>query len=493
MDFSKNFEKTVQTFIKEFLSSHSHLSDEKVVHEIDDTKIAQLQKMGIPQKGRPLNLVVREMTEDIYAYGHNSAHPRYMGFIPGPASPLSWFGDIMTNAYNRHAGSWANYPGEYCVEQELIQWLCQQAGFPNTAGGTFVSGGSMANLTAVTVARDKMLPEELWPQGVAYVSEQTHSSVAKGLRIIGISNHRIRKIPTDGQFRMDIDQLRKAIKEDRAKGLAPFLVIASAGTTNTGSIDPFAEIHAICKQHNLWMHVDGAFGASMLLSHEYKKELQGIELADSLSWDAHKWLFQTYGCGIILMKDRTNMVNSFHVHPEYLKDLEDENNFVNPWDTSIELTRPARGVKLWFTLQVMGSDAISDAISHGIQCAKWAEAEIQKNSLIEIVSPAQMAVINFRYNPSHLSEAQKNELNKKISQKIIDSGFAGVFTTELEGKKVLRMCTIHPDTTREDILNTIQLLNRYYEELIRNEEYNPKSPNNHCLDTKPEFHAAKAM
>ena len=214
------------------------------------------------------------------------------------------------------------------------------------------------------------------------------------------------------------------------------------------------------------MHTDGAFGASVILSKQHKGLLKGIELSDSVSWDAHKWLFQTYACGIVLVKDGRKMLDSFSVHPEYLQDLEQGVESFNPWDMGMELTRPARGLKLWLTLQAMGSDAIADAIDHGFLVAEWAEDELKKNKDVEFISHAHMAIVNFRYNPEGYTEEQKDHLNHVISQKMVDSGYAGVFTTVLNGKTVLRICALHPETTEEEIRNVIKKLEEYYKEAV---------------------------
>lgn len=460
----KTLEQVTEEFIHDFFARSKNPEKQDVIADANSSHLKHLKEIGIPEKGRLPEEVVTEMAEQVYAYGYRSEHPRFLGFVPSTASKLSWLGDIMTSAFNRHAGSMANFPAGCTIENELLAWLCQKAGFSSQAGGLFVSGGSMANLTALTIARDKILGENRWHLGTAYVSEQTHSSVAKGLHIIGIPDSHIRKIAVDEEFRMDVRHLEQAIQEDLENGLLPFAVIASAGTTNTGSVDPFVEISAICKKHHIWMHVDGAFGASVLLCRQYRHLLKGIELADSLSWDAHKWLFQTYGCGMVLVNDKSNMVKTFHSHPEYLKDLDTEEEYLNPWNLGVELTRPARGLKLWLTLQVMGSSAVSDAIAHGFHLAECAQQELVKNRDVEIVSPARLATLNFRYAPAGLSEKQKDELNLRISREIIASGFAGIFTTELNGKKVLRICAIRPDTTQADIRQIIRRLNDYYYE-----------------------------
>lgn len=460
-------EQVLKDFIQKFWKDKQKLSENRVVHEITDSHIEKIRKIGIPTESRSVEDVVNELVEDIYKYRYNVNHQRYLGFVPGPASSLSWIGEVMTSAYNLHAGSWMSCPAATCIEQELIGWFCKQAGYTQTPGGIFVSGGSMANMTALTIARDKILSDDTQHLGVAYVSEQTHSSVAKGLRIIGVTNNRIRKIPTDSHFRMDVERLNNAIQTDITTGLIPFVVIASAGTTNTGSIDPLEEISVVCQKYGLWMHVDGAYGASVLLTKKYKHLLKGIELSDSISWDAHKWLFQTYGCGMTLVRNQKNLINTFSTNPEYLKDLEAENDHLNAWDMGMELTRPARGLKLWLTMQVLGCDTLSDAIEHGFTITEWAGKELHKEKDIEIVSYPQLAILNFRYAPDGMTEEEKDELNQQISKKMLENGYAGIFTTQIEGKKVLRICAIHPDTTEDDISNTIRLLNQFYREIYQ--------------------------
>ena len=263
-------------------------------------------------------------------------------------------------------------------------------------------------------------------------------------------------IPTDDWFRMDLKALKTEVEKDRKEGKKPFAVIASAGTTNTGSVDPMKGIAAICREYGMWMHVDGAFGASALLSEMYRPLLEGIEESDSLSWDAHKWMMQTYSCSVVLVRDKSDLVRSFAAHPEYLKDAESSEEQVEFWDLGPELTRPARGLKLWLTLQTVGSKGMEEVFDHGCALAELAEERIRQEPEWEIMAPASLGVVNFRYAPDCVqSEAERDRMNQEISYAITESGFAQVFTTILGGKKVLRMCTINPDTTKEDICNTI--------------------------------------
>ena len=462
---SKQLEDAVKKFVHDFCIDKHEIHTQPVTKEADDLQIEKIKEIGIPEKGRPVDDVVNEMVNEVYKYSGNPNHPRFFGFVPGPASSVSWLGDVMTSAYNIHAGGSKLAPIVNCVEQEVIHWMTSQIGFSESAGGIFVSGGSMANITALTAARDKKLNDETLHLGVAYVSDQTHSSVAKGLRVIGISDNRIRRIPTNEHFQLDMTELEKAIEKDKANGYIPFVVVGTAGTTNTGSVDPLKEISALCKKHEMWFHVDGAYGGSVLVSSKYKHLLDGIELADSVSWDAHKWLFQTYGCAVVIAKDIRDLYRSFHVNPEYLKDIQSDNEFVNMWDIGIELTRPARGLKLWLTLQVLGSELIGSAIEHGFQLAEWAQEEVSQKKDWEIISPAQLAILNFRYAPADLSDEQKDEINTKISERLVESGYAAMFTTVLNGKTVLRLCAIHPEATQEDIKTTFQLLDKYANEI----------------------------
>lgn len=461
---SAQLEEAITKFVHTFCQEKHDIHSQKVTWYTDETQSEKIRQIGFPKDGRPVDEVVAEMSEEVYRYRGDANHPRFFGFVPGPASSISWLGDIMTSAYNIHAGGSKLAPMVNCIEQEVLHWLCEQVGFTENPGGVFVSGGSMANITALTAARDHKLTDETMHLGVAYLSDQTHSSVAKGLRIIGIPDSRIRKIPTNSDFQMRTEELEAQIQTDIENGLIPFVVIGTAGTTNTGSIDPLEEIAAICSNYKLWFHIDGAYGASILLSPKYRHLLKGTALADSISWDAHKWLFQTYGCAMVLVRDIKTLYHSFHVNPEYLKDLEGDLENVNTWDIGMELTRPARGLKLWLTLQILGTDLIGSAIEHGFSLAQWAEEALQSKENWEIVSHAQLAMINFRYAPEDLTEEEKNSLNESISKRMTESGFAAVFTTVLNGKTVLRICALHPEATKEDMYRTIELLDQYAKE-----------------------------
>lgn len=437
---------------------YDRLSDCPVCRTADGGALQRIKLQTIPVSSRPFREVYEEMMRDVYSNTLLAQHPRSFACVPSTASLLSWAGDVMTNAFNPHDSCWINGPAIALIEQKLIRWMCELAGYPAGSGGLFVSGGSIANLTALTAARDAKLTWEERSNAVIYLSEQTHASVSKGLHIIGFDRSQIRILPTDTEFRMEPDGLADAVRRDLAAGKRPFAVIASVGTTNTGSIDPLPEIAALCHKYDMWMHVDGAYGASALLSKQQRRGLAGIELSDSLSWDAHKWMLQTYGCSMILLRDQSALVHSFAAHPEYLKDSEATEGGVEFWDLGPELTRPARCLKLWLTLQTLGSRIMGEVIDHGCALAELAEREIAMLPDWEIVSHAQLGIVNFRCAPAGTPETELDALNQDISKKINSSGYALIFTTELRKKKVLRMCTINPQTAEADIQETIRRL-----------------------------------
>lgn len=460
IDYTQQLEhvEIIKYFVNRFMDFQSNVRSHKILQEADDETIQRIRSTGIPKIGRPIDKVVDEMIDDVYENQMLCQHPRFFSFVPSSVSLLSIMGSVFTDIYNPHGGGWSEASGACCVEQTLVRWMCSLAGYPDTCGGIFVSGGSMATLTALAAARDNKLSENEFCSGTAYVSDQTHSSVAKALKIIGFRKDQIRVVKSTDDFKMDVAELKKTIESDIADGKKPFAVIGSACTTNTGTIDPLDKIADVCREYNLWFHVDGAFGGSILVSDTYRHMLKGIEHSDSISWDTHKWLMQTYSCSTILVRDQSTLLKSFVAHPEYLDDVTNANEHVDPWDLGIEMTRPHRSLKLWLTLQVEGSDAMAEVVDHSFHLSRLAESEVRKYPNWEIVSGAETAVINFRYAPEGYTEAELDMLNSEISKEMSASGYALVLTTTLKGKKVLRLCTLISSTTDDDVASTIRKL-----------------------------------
>jgi aromatic-L-amino-acid decarboxylase len=263
--------------------------------------------------------------------------------------------------------------------------------------------------------------------------------------------------------------VRRAIREDRVAVLAPFCVIANAGTTNTGAIDPMAELADVCAEEKVWLHADGAYGAAALFCARGRELLRGIERADSFTLDPHKWLFQPFDCALLMVRNRATLRHAFHVREdeaEYLQDARAGDEEVNLWDYSPELTRPFRALKLWMSLQVFGADAFAAALERTFYLAEYAEKQLRARGNWEITSSAQMAVVTFRYVPKGHADgsAEIDALNRTIAARMQEQGFALVLTTELRGQTVLRLCTINPRTTEEDIAKTVEALDEHARE-----------------------------
>src|SRR5699024_2429176 len=267
--------------------------------------IDKYENMEVPETGRDIYEIMNELDNEILEYIHRNNHPRSFSFIPGQGSRLSWLGDILTTANNIDASNFKNATIQISIERNLINYFAKKLGFEiKPAGGVFVSGGSMANLTAVVTARDEKIATKELYKATVYISDQVHHSLSKAFHTAGIPKENVRRISVDDEFKMNIEELSTAVKEDIEADMKQILVVGTAGTTNTGAVDDIHGMGDICAKHDLWLHIDGAYGLSHLLSTKGRDLFPGIERADSVSWDAHKLLFQTYSCAMVIVKDK---------------------------------------------------------------------------------------------------------------------------------------------------------------------------------------------
>lgn len=320
----------------------------------------------------------------------------------------------------------------------------------------------MANLIALCAARHVRLEArgERPERGVVYFSDQTHSSVERALKVLGFRDEQLRAIPSDSGFRLPLGSLEAEIAADRTAGLLPFCVVANAGTTNTGAVDPLNELADLCRREDLWLHADGAYGAAAAVCERGRRELAGLERADSLSLDPHKWLFQPIECGCLLVRDRRLLRDTFAIHPEYLQDVHRDQEAINFFDHGIQLTRGFRALKLWMTVQVFGMERIRSAVERGFELAERAEAALRESDRWEVMTPARLGVVCFRYRaPGHTDE-ELDAVQTGIVDGLRAGGLAFVTSTRLLGRTALRLCTINPRTTDEDLRRTIDEMAR---------------------------------
>lgn len=418
----------------------------------------------MPEAGMDASELLVLLEQDVFSNIMHVDHPRFLAFVPGPSNFVGAMADALASGFNVFAGTWLEASGPTQIELVTVDWLRQACGLPDSAGGLFVSGGSMANITALAVARHVALQDR--PEGaLVYYSDQTHSSIERGLRVLAFGEDQLRKIPCDDEFRLHLPALQSTVEADRAQGLRPFCVVANAGTTNTGATDPLPELADFCQREDLWLHVDGAYGAAAVLCQRGQQLLRGLARVDSLALDPHKWLFQPYEIGCVLVRDGCWLRQTFRILPEYLVDTEGQEGEINPCDYGIQLTRGFRALKLWMSLKFFGRSAFAEAINRGFDLAEVAEVVVDQMRDWEVVTPGQMGIVTFRYAPPGMPGEEVDWLNGELVQAMIADSFAMISSTILRGKTVLRMCTINPRTTEADIRETLGKLDRMGQKL----------------------------
>ena len=400
----------------------------------------------------PQQLLAR-LEKDVFPNNLHVDHPRFFAFVPGPGNFVSAMADALSSGFNVFNGTWLGGSAAAAIELTVIDWFRRFCGFPETAGGLFVSGGSAANLTALHAARVAKLGDEI-RNATIYFSDQTHYSIERALRVVGFATDQVRRLPSNERFQLPADALHTAIRSDKAAGLRPFCVIANAGTTNTGAVDPLPALAGICAEENLWLHADGAYGAAAVISDRGKEKLRGLERVDSLSLDPHKWLFQPFECGCVLARDKAQLRSAFQLMPEYMRDVHRNVVETNPADYGIQLSRSFRALKVWLSINTFGLAAFRDAVTRGFELAEFAERELRKRRGCEILSPAEMAIVAFRFG-------KEDTLQTKLVERMLEDGFAFLTSTTLKGVTALRLCTINPRTTEDDIIQTIDRLEKF--------------------------------
>ncbi len=409
-----------------------------------------------PRSGTDFETLLAKLERDVIPYHTREPHPGFVAYVQSCSAFPAVLGDWIATGYNFFGGAWVVAPGPTTLELTVLDWFREWLGMPKGAGGLLTSGGSTATLTAVVAARHAMCddPARL-AKAVLYTSDQAHSSVTRAAWIAGLPRDHIRAVPVDGEWRMKPDELQKAITQDRNAGLLPVAVVASAGTTNTGAVDPLVAIADLCKREGLWFHVDAAYGGFTVLTDHGRRMLDGIGLADSITLDPHKWLFVPFECGCLMVKDPARLRQAFHILPEYLEALDTAAEEVNFADLGEQLSRYSRAFKVWLCVQYYGTEALGGAIEQGIRNAEIAEELIRQAPELEILSPARLGILCFRARGTG-DAATLDALNHRILQRVNDNARYFISTTRLNGALALRICTPGFRTTPDDIKGLVQ-------------------------------------
>jgi len=447
----------------------------------------------LPAEGEQIAKLLNDCRA-IFDRSRHNGHPRFFGYVASPSTAPGAFADLIASTLNVNVTSWRSSPAATELERLVVRWLGSLVGYSDDAQGLLTSGGSLANLTAVLLAlRTKSATNAgrtgLWSAGppmTIYAADQAHMSVAKAADILGIGRDQVRLIECDDRFRMNVKTLRAQIKKDLKKKFKPFCVVGSAGTVGTGAVDPLMEIADVAKEFGLWFHVDGAYGAVGALDQRKRSLFAGIERADSVSLDPHKWLYMPVDCGCLLYRDQEAARATFaNDEADYIKvhGLLDDEAFAF-WDYGIELSRRFRALKIWLTLRYYGTRRIAEAVSHDNSMAAYLAQRVSAADDFELLAPVELSICCFRYVPAKLRkklqtasaaerrriDAELDQLNAGVMAAVQRGGYAYVSNATVKGRFALRACITNFRTTEADIDQTLEVIREAARELMKEKD-----------------------
>ncbi len=403
----------------------------------------------------------RTLEEHILPFGVGNVHPRFMGWVNGAGTPGGLVASMAEAAINANVGG--RNSGAARSERAVLSWAREAFGFPTSSSGILTSGTSMATVIALAAARNALSDWDVETEGLGtegqlfrvYAAGPTHSCVESALRLLGLGRRALRRIGTDGRGHIDVNDLRDRVSEDRAAGLRPLAVVGNAGTVDVGAIDDLTSIADVCDEENLWFHVDGAFGALAILSDRLRPRLAGIERADSIAFDFHKWMHVTYDCGCVLIRNETHHRAAFRSRPEYLEGQASGLAAGEPWfcDYGPELSRGFRALRVWFLLAEHGSEAVARAIEGSVERADHLAARVDREPALERLAPADLNIVCFRVRPAPGEDP--DTFNAEVVAEVQKRGIAAPSTTRIGGTLAIRCCLMNHRATLEDMDVTV--------------------------------------
>jgi glutamate/tyrosine decarboxylase-like PLP-dependent enzyme len=389
---------------------------------------------------RSFDEALRALFDDVLPFASRAGHPRFFAYIPFSGTWPGALGDFVASAANVYAGSWQEGSGPTQLELELLGWFKEWVGYPEGAGGTLLSGGSAANLTAIATAREALVGA-MRDDLVVYLSDQSHFSLGRAARVLGFRPDQLRVLPADDALRLDPAELEAAIAVDVAAGRRPFLVCANAGATSTGAVDPVGDLARVCRERGLWLHVDAAYGGFAALTERGRAQLGDLTAADSITLDPHKWLYQSYECGCLLVRDGRTLRRAFATRSDYLRDSE-EAGVVNFADLGLQLSRSSRAFKLWLSLGTFGIEAFRAAIDNSLDLAEHAVRRIAEKERLALAAPPSLGIVCFTRDDGEVDG---------LVTALEESGIGLISSTRVHGREVLRLCILNHTTTVADV------------------------------------------
>lgn len=434
------------------------IREQKIWRPIPE-EVKEVFDQPIPEQGQSPEEVYREFKQYIFPYNKGNVHPRFFAWIQGTGTPMGTFGDLLASGMNPNTAI-GEHSAMY-VDRQVVNWCKELMNFPSEASGILVSGGSMANITALTVARNSFGEEKIRQKGLKaasgqlliYCSVETHSCIQKAAEIIGLGTDAVRKIGVNERFELDVQLLKAQLENDLKAGFLPFCLVGTAGTVNTGAIDPMVELLEISREYGLWFHVDGAYGALGKLDPNYADALRAIEEADSLAFDLHKWLYVPYEVGCTLIRDAKKHRDSFAITPNYL--LQEKRGLSGGLDSinnyGFELSRGFKALKVWMSIKEHGRAKYAAMIAQNNRHAAYLAELVEENPYLELTAPLSMSITCFRMIQPGWGEEALQALNKEILLRLQEEGIASPSSTILNGKYTLRIANVNQRTRKEDM------------------------------------------
>jgi aromatic-L-amino-acid/L-tryptophan decarboxylase len=435
------------------------LDDLPIARHTPAAEVRRALLRPLPEDGLSDDEIVAYMREVLIEWGVHCGHPRFMAYITGSGTVPGAVAEMLAAGVNMNLGGWQLSPGASEIEHDLMRWFGARFGLPETCGGLLVSGGAMANLISLKLARDQRAGWDVRRLGVAagppmavYATTETHVVSDRALDSLGLGMDAVRRVPVDADLRMRPDLLRDQVRRDREDGLRPIAVVATAGTTSTGAIDPLPEIADICAELGLWMHVDAAYGGPVVLADDLRPLMAGIERADSIAFDPHKWLYISQSAGCVLVRDVGRMPSSFQIYAAYVhQDEEHTGAGVSFGELGPQYSRGFQALKLWVSLLAHGTRAYGARISHDAALARYMGARVQQRPEFELVAPVALSICCFRYVPSAGGDEEYlSALNERIMTELQLDGRVYISNAVLDGRFVLRACIVNHRTEADD-------------------------------------------
>jgi aromatic-L-amino-acid decarboxylase len=441
-----------------------HIEEKRVFPDVEPRTVNRLFTDPLPQDPSSPDSVLSELKDKLLPYCTNVGHPGYMGLITPSPNPVGVIADFICSAINQNVGAYSIGPSAVAMERRVVRWLTDLCGYDENAGGNLTSGGMMANFIGLKVGRDAVTCDHGQYDGIhdrwaVYSSEERHVSVDKAVDCIGLGRNALRPLPTDSAFQVRLDALEEVIAQDKKNGVRPMCVVGIFGTTNTGAMDDIRELRRIADREGMWLHVDAAYGGGMLLSHEWPMRNRGLELADSITIDPHKWFYAPLDAGAVLVRDQRRLTASFGMKPSYLTDeLDQDNERYQYYVHGFEQSRRFRSLKVWMSFKRYGARQIGEWIDNNVRQAKHLYTLTARDPSFEAASDPPMSAICIRYKGAGLSEGRSKSLHAEVSQRVEQSGRFWISTTELKGKSWFRINPVNFRTRQEHMEEMFTLL-----------------------------------